>query len=133
MKLTWSFNFTFGYINAVLSPNNSKVSNHFYPCIPFKLEIVNDTTCTDMSASYIVLTYKPSVIVVWNYPFLFSVYILVLIFNKISLLFHLFSFIYGVSVHISIKSCGNNCLHMPAQYRQVKHKGSNTMPRAPVL
>jgi hypothetical protein len=51
-KLTRSFNFTFRYIDDVLSLNNSRFGN-FVDCIyPIELEI-KDTTDTDMSASFL--------------------------------------------------------------------------------
>ena len=51
-KLTRSFNFTFRYIDDVLSLNNSRFGN-FVDCIyPIELE-VKDTTDTDMSASFL--------------------------------------------------------------------------------
>jgi hypothetical protein len=51
-KLARSFNFTFRYIDDVLSLNNSKFCD-FVDCIyPIDLEI-KDTTDTDMSASYL--------------------------------------------------------------------------------
>ena len=51
-KLARSFNFTFRYINDVLSLNNSRFGN-FVDCIyPIELEI-KDTTDTDMSASFL--------------------------------------------------------------------------------
>jgi hypothetical protein len=51
-KLARSFNFTFRYIDDVLSLNNSRFGN-FVDCIyPIELE-VKDTTDTDMSASFL--------------------------------------------------------------------------------
>ena len=53
-KLTRSFNFTFRYIDDVLSLNNSRFGDfvdRIYP-IGIKLEI-KDTTDTDRSASYL--------------------------------------------------------------------------------
>jgi hypothetical protein len=51
-KLTRSFNFTFRYIDDVLSLNNSRFGD-FVDCIYLiKLEI-KDTTDTDRSASYL--------------------------------------------------------------------------------
>ena len=51
-KLARSFNFTFRYIDDVLSLNNSRFGN-FVDCIyPIELEI-KDTTDTDMSASFL--------------------------------------------------------------------------------
>ena len=51
-KLAQSFNFTFRYIDDVLSLNNSKLGD-FVDCIyPIELEI-KDTIDTDRSASYV--------------------------------------------------------------------------------
>jgi hypothetical protein len=51
-KLSRSFNFTFRYIDDVLSLNNSRFGD-FVDCIyPIELEIIN-TTDTDRSASYL--------------------------------------------------------------------------------
>jgi hypothetical protein len=49
-KLTRSFNFTFRYIDDVLSLNNSRFSDFVDRIYPIELEIKN-TTDTDMSAS----------------------------------------------------------------------------------
>ena len=49
-KLTLSFNFTFRYIDDVLSLNNSRFSDFVDRIYPIELEIKN-TTDTDMSAS----------------------------------------------------------------------------------
>jgi hypothetical protein len=56
-KLARSFNFTFCYIDDVLSLNNSRFGD-FVDCIyPIELEI-KDTTDTDRSASYLDLFLK---------------------------------------------------------------------------
>ena len=53
-KLARFFNFTFHYIDDVLSLNNSRFG-HFLDCIyPIELAI-NDTTDTDKSAPYLLL------------------------------------------------------------------------------
>ena len=49
-KLARSFNFTFRYIDDVLSINNSRFGNFVDLIYPIELEI-KDTTDTDMSAS----------------------------------------------------------------------------------
>jgi hypothetical protein len=51
-KLTRSFNFTFRYIDDVLSLNNSRFGDFVDRIYPIKLEI-KDTTDTDRSASYL--------------------------------------------------------------------------------
>ncbi len=51
-KLTRSFNFTFRYIDDVLSLNNSRLGDFVDRIYPIKLEI-KDTTDTDRSASYL--------------------------------------------------------------------------------
>ena len=51
-KLAISFNFTFRYIDDVLSLNNSKFGDYVERIYPFKLEI-KDTTDTVKSASYL--------------------------------------------------------------------------------
>ena len=51
-KLTRSFNFTFRYIDDVLSLNNSKFGDFFDRIYPIELEI-KDTTDTARSASYL--------------------------------------------------------------------------------
>ena len=51
-KLARSFNFTFRYIDDVLSLNNSKFCDFVDRIYPIDLEI-KDTTDTDMSASYL--------------------------------------------------------------------------------
>ena len=51
-KLALSFNFTFRYIDDVLSLNNSKFGDFVDRIYPIELEI-NDTTYTDRSASYL--------------------------------------------------------------------------------
>jgi hypothetical protein len=51
-KLVRSFNFTFHYIDNVLSLNNSKFRDFFYRIYPIELEI-KDITDADMSASYL--------------------------------------------------------------------------------
>jgi hypothetical protein len=56
-KLARSFNFTFRYIDDVLSLNNSRFGD-FVDCIyPIELEI-KDTTYTDRSASYLDLHFE---------------------------------------------------------------------------
>jgi hypothetical protein len=52
-KLTWSFNFTFRYID-ILSVNNSRFGDFVDRIQPIQLEI-KDTTDTDRSASYMYL------------------------------------------------------------------------------
>ena len=51
-KLARSFNFTFHYIDGVLSLNNSRLSDFVDRIYPIELEI-KDTTDTDRSASYL--------------------------------------------------------------------------------
>ena len=51
-KLTRSFNFTFRYIDDVLSLNNSRFGDFVDRIYPIELEI-KDTTYTDRSASYL--------------------------------------------------------------------------------
>ena len=51
-KLAQSFNFTFRYIDDVLSLNNSRFGDFVDGIYPIELEI-KDTTDTDMSASYL--------------------------------------------------------------------------------
>ena len=51
-KLARSFNFTFRYIDDVLSLNNSKFGDFVDSIYPIELEI-KDTTDTDKSASYL--------------------------------------------------------------------------------
>jgi hypothetical protein len=51
-KLARSFNFTFRYIDAVLSLNNSRIGDFVDRIYPIELEI-EDTTNTDRSASYL--------------------------------------------------------------------------------
>ena len=51
-KLARSFNFTFRYIEGVLSLNNSRFGDFVDPIYPIELE-VKDTTYTDRSASYL--------------------------------------------------------------------------------
>jgi len=51
-KLARSFKFTFRYITAVFSVNNSKFGDFVDRIYPIELEI-KDTTDTDRSASYI--------------------------------------------------------------------------------
>ena len=51
-KLTRSFNFTFRYIDDVLSLNNCRLGDFVDRIYPIKLEI-KDTTDTDRSASYL--------------------------------------------------------------------------------
>ena len=51
-KLAWSFNFTFRYIDDVLSLNNSRFGDFVDRIYPTELEI-NDTIDTDRSASYL--------------------------------------------------------------------------------
>ena len=51
-KLARSFNFTFRYIDDVLSLNNSRFGDFFDRIYPIELEI-KDTTDTDRSASYL--------------------------------------------------------------------------------
>ena len=51
-KLSQSFNFTFRYIDDVLSLNNSRFGDFVVRIYPIELEI-KDTTDTDTSASYI--------------------------------------------------------------------------------
>jgi hypothetical protein len=51
-KLARSFNFTFRYIDDVLSLNNSRFGDFIDRIYPIELEI-KDTTDTDMSASYL--------------------------------------------------------------------------------
>jgi hypothetical protein len=56
-KLARSFNFTFRYINDVLSLNNSRFGDFVDRIYPIELEI-KDTTDTDRSASYLDLHLK---------------------------------------------------------------------------
>jgi hypothetical protein len=51
-KLARSFNFTFRYIDDVLSLNNSRFGDFVDRIYPIELEI-KDTTDTDRSASYL--------------------------------------------------------------------------------
>jgi hypothetical protein len=51
-KLAWSFNFTFRYIDDVLSLNNSRFADFVDRIYPIELEI-KDTTNTDSSASFL--------------------------------------------------------------------------------
>ena len=51
-KLSRSFNFTFRYIDDVLSLNNSRFGDFVDRIYPIELEIIN-TTDTDGSASYL--------------------------------------------------------------------------------
>ena len=51
-KLAQSFNFTFRYIDDVLSLNNSRLGDFVDRIYPIELEI-KDTTDTDRSASYL--------------------------------------------------------------------------------
>ena len=51
-KLAISFNFTFRYIDDVLSLNNSKFGDYVARIYPIELEI-KDTTDTGKSASYL--------------------------------------------------------------------------------
>jgi len=51
-KIAWSFNFTFRYIDDVLSLNNSRFSDFVDRIYPIELEI-KDTTDTNRSASYL--------------------------------------------------------------------------------
>jgi hypothetical protein len=51
-KLARSFNFTFRYINVVLSLNNSRFGDFIDRIYPIELE-TKDTTDTDKSASYL--------------------------------------------------------------------------------
>jgi hypothetical protein len=51
-KLAWSFNFTFRYIDDVLSLNNFRFGDFVDRIYPIELEI-KDTTDTDTSASYL--------------------------------------------------------------------------------
>ena len=51
-KLAISFNYSFHYINDVLSLNNSRFINYIHLVYPNELEI-KDTTDTFMSASYL--------------------------------------------------------------------------------
>jgi len=51
-KLARSFNFTFRYIDDVLSINNSRFGDFVDRICPIELEI-KDTTDTDRSASYL--------------------------------------------------------------------------------
>ena len=51
-KLTQSINFTFRYIDDVLSLSNSRFGDFVHPIYSIQLE-VNDTTDRDMSASYL--------------------------------------------------------------------------------
>ena len=53
-KLDRSFNFTFRYIDDVLSLNNSKFGDFVDRIFPIELEI-KDTSDTDRSASYLEL------------------------------------------------------------------------------
>ena len=51
-KLARSFNFTFRYVDDVLSLNNSRFGDFVYRIYPIELEI-KDTTYTDRSVSYL--------------------------------------------------------------------------------
>ena len=51
-KLAQSFNFTFCYLDDVLSLNNSRFDDFVDPIYPIELEI-KETTDTDRSASYL--------------------------------------------------------------------------------
>ena len=51
-KLARSFNFTFRYIDDVLSLNNSRFGEFVHRIYPIELEI-KDNTDTDRSASYL--------------------------------------------------------------------------------
>ena len=51
-KVSRSFNFTFNYINDVLSINNSKYGDFVDRIYPIELEIT-DTTDTERSATYL--------------------------------------------------------------------------------
>jgi hypothetical protein len=51
-KLARSFNFTFRYIDDVVSLNNSMIGDFVVPIYPIELEI-KDTTDTDRSAPYL--------------------------------------------------------------------------------
>ena len=51
-KLAQSFNFTFWYIDHVLSLNNNRFSDDLHLIFPSDIEI-KDTTDTDKSASYL--------------------------------------------------------------------------------
>ena len=51
-KMTQSFDFTFRYIDKVLSLNNSKFDDFVYRIYPIALE-VKDTTETERSTSYL--------------------------------------------------------------------------------
>ena len=51
-EVTQSFNFTFCYIDDVLSLNNSRFGDFVDPIYPIELEI-KETTNTDRSASYL--------------------------------------------------------------------------------
>ena len=53
-KLARSFNFTFHYIDDVLSLNNSRFGHFLYRIYPIELAI-KDTTDTDRSAPYLLL------------------------------------------------------------------------------
>ena len=66
-KLARSFNFTFRYIDDVLSLNNSRFGDFVDRIYPIELEI-KDTTDTDTSASYLDLHVHPNV----NFPFICS-------------------------------------------------------------
>ena len=56
-KLARTFNFTFRYIDDVLSLNNSRFGDFVYRIYPIELEI-KDTTDTDRSASYLDLHFE---------------------------------------------------------------------------
>jgi len=56
-KLARSFNFTFRYIEGVLSINNARLSDFVNRIYPIELEI-KDITDTDRSASYLMYTSK---------------------------------------------------------------------------
>ena len=53
-KVAWSFNFTFRYVDDVLSLNNSRFGDFVYRIFPIELEI-KDTTDTDRSVSCLYL------------------------------------------------------------------------------
>jgi hypothetical protein len=66
-KLARSFNFTFRYIDDVLSLNNYRIGDFVDRIYLIELEI-KDTTDTDTSASYLDLHVHPNV----NFPFICS-------------------------------------------------------------
>ena len=59
-KLARSFNFTFRYIDDVLSLNNSRFGDFVDRIYPIELEI-KDTTDTDRSASYLDIHFESTV------------------------------------------------------------------------